>query len=168
ATPTPEASFPLPPYTETEYLNTRRDARYVGIDTCKECHAANHRSYLHTAHSRALADLDPKHEPPDGTFEHKPTGRTYRVYRQSNELRHEEVLRTADGKEIARVDLPIRYLMGSGHFCRSYLVEVDGFLHESPITWYTSKKRWDMSPGYDFPEHWSFERAIRMGCISCH
>ncbi len=66
------------------------------------------------------------------------------------------------------MDVPIRYLIGSGHFCRSYLVEIDGFLHESPITWYTSKKKWDMSPGYDFPTHWGFERAVKTGCLACH
>jgi hypothetical protein len=78
------------------------------------------------------------------------------------------LLLTEQGKEIARIDYPIRYLIGSGHFTRSYLVEVDGFLHESPITWYSSKQKWDMSPGYDQPQHWGFERPILLGCISCH
>jgi hypothetical protein len=77
-------------------------------------------------------------------------------------------LRTADGKEIGRVDLPVRYLIGSGHFCRSYLVDIDGLLHESPITWYTSKKTWDMSPGYELPTQPGFERPVKTGCIACH
>jgi hypothetical protein len=47
-------------------------------------------------------------------------------------------------------------------------VEVDGFLHESPLTWYTARKKWDMSPGYDFPTHWSFERPVKVGCLNCH
>jgi hypothetical protein len=25
-----------------------------------------------------------------------------------------------------------------------------------------------MSPGYDFPAHWSFERAVKIGCLVCH
>jgi hypothetical protein len=78
------------------------------------------------------------------------------------------VLRTEDGREITRLDFPIRYLIGSGHFTRTYLIEVDGFLHESPITWYTSKRQWDTSPGYDVPRHWSFERAITADCLACH
>jgi len=121
-----------------------------------------------TPHSRALADLDPTKEPPDGAFFHELSGRSYRVYRKGEQFRHEEVLRTAEGKEIARVDVPIRYLIGSGNFCRSYLFEDDGFLHESPITWYAARHKWDMSPGYDFPQHWSFERPIRLGCAACH
>ena len=115
-----------------------------------------------------LCDVDPATEPPDGTFEHKLSGRTYRVYRKDGQLRHEEVLRTAEGKEIARVDLPLRYRVGSGHFTRTYAVEVDGFLHESPVTWYAAKNRWDMSPGCDMPRHWSFERPVQIGCVVCH
>ena len=170
--PTPEPAAtrppPVPGFAATHFRNTGPDAKFIGSPACGECHQANHASYLHTAHSRALADVDPNAEPPNGTFEHKLSGRTFRVYRKDGQLRHEELLKAADGTEIARVDLPVRYLVGSGHFCRSYLAEVDGFLHESPVTWYTSKQKWDVSPGYDFADHWSFERPARAACMVCH
>lgn len=161
-------SFPLTPFSESRYLNTSSDASYVGSSACAPCHRGNHASYLLTEHSRALSDLDPQAEPPDGAFNHEPSGRSYRVYRAGGQLHHEEVLKTAEGKEIARIDLPMRYLIGSGHFCRSYLYDVDGFVHESPITWYASKQKWQMSPGYDFPGHWSFSRPANLVCLSCH
>jgi hypothetical protein len=161
-------TVPLPPYSETRFLNAGPEARYVGTAACAECHSKNYESYLLTPHSRALSDVDPQAEPPDASFQHQPSGRSYRVYRRDGRMRHEETLRTEEGKEIARVDLPVRYLVGSGHFCRTYLVEVDGFLHESPVTWYTTKKQWAMSPGYDFPQHWGFERPARVGCLVCH
>jgi tetratricopeptide (TPR) repeat protein len=163
-----ESTFPLPPYSTSRYLNTGPDAHYVGIAVCTECHPKKHQSYLLTPHSRALSNLDARLEPPDGEFFHKASGRYYRIYRRDGQLRHEEVLRTDRGEEIARVDLPIRYLIGSGNFCRGYLVEIDGFLHESPITWYSSKKKWDMSPGYDASRHWGFERPIDAACLVCH
>lgn len=166
--PSGEASFPLPPYSETRFLNTGPDARHVGIEVCAGCHQSNYHSYLRTDHSRAFARLDPKAEPPDGAFVHKPSGRSYRAYRTGSQLRHEEVLRSAEGKEMARLDLPVRYLVGSGRLARTYLVEVDGFLHESPVSWYASTKDWGMSPGYDFPQHWSFERTVSDGCLFCH
>jgi predicted CXXCH cytochrome family protein len=169
--PEPQAAppaFPIPSYSASRYLNTAPDAKHIGSTACAECHKENHKSYLLTPHSRALSYLDPNAEPPDATFHHAASGRDYRVYRKGNEFRHEELLRTSDGTEISRIDLPVKYLIGSGNFCRSYLIEVDGFLHESPITWYTQKKKWDMSPGYDFPQHWSFERPVRVGCLHCH
>ena len=168
--PQPELlkSFPLPPYSKSRFLNTGPDAKYIGTTACAGCHKGNHQSYLHTAHSRALSDVDPSAEPPDAAFDHQPSGRSYRVYRKDKQIRHEEVVRTPDGKEIARIDLPVRYLVGSGNFSRTYIVEIDDFLHESPITWYASKKKWDMSPGYDIPRHFGFERAITLSCMSCH
>ena len=159
---------PLPPYSETRYLNAGPDAVHIGSAACASCHPTNHKSYLLTAHSRALADVDLATEPPDGAFDHAPSGRSYRVYRKDGALRHEEVLRTETGREISRIDLPVRYLVGSGHFSRTYLVEVEGFLQESPITWYASKQKWGMSPGYDAPRHAGFERPVAKGCVVCH
>jgi hypothetical protein len=164
----PEDPFPLPSYSESLFLNTGSEARYIGTAACAACHPGNHRSFLLTAHSRSLAEVDPNAEPPDGSFDHPLSGRSYRVYRRDNQLRHEEVLRTAEGQEVTRVDVPVRYRIGSGHFTRTYLVELDGFLHESPITWYASRKQWDMSPGYDFPKHWGFDRPVVANCVACH
>ncbi len=166
--PLEEKDHPLPTYAATHFLNTGADAHFVGTETCVSCHRGNHKSYLLTAHSRAFADLDPAAEPPDGSFTHKRSGRSYRVYRQDGKMRHEEIVRGPDGQEIARVDLPIRYRVGSGDFARTYLVEVDGFLHESPVTWYAAKKQWDLSPGYDGADDVSFERPIKAACLVCH
>jgi tetratricopeptide (TPR) repeat protein len=45
---------------------------------------------------------------------------------------------------------------------------VDGFLVESPLTWYAARPGWDMSPGYDRPGHASFELTADQGCLLCH
>lgn len=140
-------------------------AGYIGISACAECHAAQHRSYLETAHSRALEEIDLAVEPADGQFEHAKSGRSYRVYRQEGRLRHREWL-TAD-EELA-ADHPILYAIGSGRHTRSYLIEDDGFLAESPITWYASRQAWGLSPGYDQAWHLGFERAADLGCVTCH
>ncbi len=61
-------------------------------------------------------------------------------------LHHEETIRR-DGQVIARVHFPMKYLIGSGHFRPHLRVRTDGFLFESPITWYSTKGKWGMSPG---------------------
>ncbi len=160
--------IPLPAYTESPYRNAGPDVHPVGSAACTECHRARHQSYLLTAHSRSLADVEPGREPPDAEFAHTKSGRVYRVYRDGGRLRHAEIVRDADGAEVTRIDVPVRYLIGSGSFSRSYLVEIDGFLFESPITWYPSRQRWDLSPGYDQPAHWSFERPVNENCLFCH
>src|SRR5262249_3660715 len=157
-----------PPFTPTRFLNVGPDAHYLGVAGCAECHPRQQQSYMLTAHSRALGDVDLGDEPPDGEFFHKASGRSYRVYREGKALRHQEVLRTEDGKEIGRADVPVRYRIGSGNLARTYLAEIDGFLHESPITWYTSQKKWSMSPSYDTPRHSTFERPVDVRCLFCH
>jgi tetratricopeptide (TPR) repeat protein len=161
-------SLPIPPFSESHFLNLEPDAHYIGSAACASCHPGNHSSYLLTPHSRTLSDVNPEVEPPDGSFKHKLSGRSYRVYRKDGQLHHEEVVRTESGEVIARVDLPVRYLVGSGHFTRTYVADVDGFLYESPITWYSSKQKWDMSPGYDIPQHFGFVRPIKIECLNCH
>jgi hypothetical protein len=159
--------LPEPPFTEVRSLNAGADARYVGSAACAGCHKEHEQSYLLTAHSRASAEVDPAAEPPDGSFTQRASGRSYRVYRKGGQLRHEELL-AAEGEVVARVDLPVRYRIGSGRHARAYAVEAGGFLHESPVTWYAAAKGWGMSPGYDVPNHASFERPVVLECLSCH
>src|SRR5581483_5470439 len=142
------------------------ESEYVGLDVCAECHVAQYRSYQQTAHSRALAEIELSAEPPDGEFDHAKSGRSYRIYRSEGHLRHREWL-TAAGDEVVN-DYPVKYVIGSGRHTRSYLVEDDGFMAESPITWYASRQAWGLSPGYDWPTHWGFERAADLGCVTCH
>jgi hypothetical protein len=161
-------SIPLPPITASTYLNTKSGVRYVGTDRCRECHADQHASYLQTAHSQSMSIVNPDREPPDGTFDHSKSGRRYRIYRQNGQLRHRETLLLPDNDELVVGDYSLKYLVGSGHFTRTYLTEDKGFLVESPATWYTSLAAWAMSPGYDEPEHSSFHRSITHDCLFCH
>jgi hypothetical protein len=164
----PEAGFDLPPLSSSPFQNTLPAATYVGIAACAECHEEEYRTYRQTAHSEALNRLDPTAEPPDGSFVQAATGRAYTIYRRDGHLHHREAARDEGGKEYVQADFPIRYLLGSGHHTRSYLIEVDGFLAESPLTWYTSRRSWGMSPGYDRPNHRGFERAADATCLFCH
>jgi len=166
AAPTPE--FDLPQISESPYLNVSSAADYVGIAVCAECHADQHATYRATAHSRALADLDPAVEPRDAAFTHARSGRVYSVYRDQGSMHHHEAVQDGHGNEIVSSDFPIRYLIGSGRHTRSYLIDDDGFLAESPLTWFVSRHDWGMSPGYDNPSPLGFERAANTGCLICH
>lgn len=148
----------------------------VGTAVCAACHSNQHQSYLLTAHSRAMTDVNPDTEPPDGNFFHALSKRYYSVYRQDGKLWHAESgapLEAAtasaavpDSGQLVRE--PVKYLVGSGRHSRTYLVEQDGFLMESPITWYSSTREWNMSPGYDHAQHVGFERSTDLGCLVCH
>lgn len=166
---TPDAAdFPLPTVSESPYLNIADNAQYVGSAACRDCHPAETNTYQMTAHSAALSDVDPATEPPASSFVHAASGRKYEVFKSNGRMYHRESLLDADGHIIESNEFPLRYLVGSGRHSRTYLVEVDGFLLESPITWYASRQAWGMSPGYDEPDHPGFSRMVGADCLICH
>ena len=142
---------------------------FVGSQACIGCHRDEYESYRETTHSRALGDIVLADEPIGGEVEHKLSGKNYRIYRRDGQLRHREFIPAEDGSELLLADHPMRSVIGSGNHSRSYLIDIDGFLFESPVTWYTSKSAWGMSPGYkDNPEQPGFARPITAGCLYCH
>ncbi|MFO0999006.1 MAG: multiheme c-type cytochrome [Planctomycetaceae bacterium] len=160
---------------ENNAESARDSDQFVGSATCLECHQSEHASYLHTAHSQAMSVVAPAKEPPDTSFDHKPSGRRYRVFRKNGELWHSEELQTSDNgagqrndHEKLKIAERLEFLIGSGRHSRTYAVKRNNILIESPITWYQSKQSWAMSPGYDHPHHDSFERATDFGCLICH
>jgi hypothetical protein len=167
-TPTVEPpAFAPPTLSKTRFLNTAADARYIGNQACAQCHEDQFASYTLTAHSRALSRIDPSVEPLGKDFFHAASKRSYQIYREGGELRQRESLEDNQGT-IASQDFAVDWLIGSGRHSRSYLVEIDGFLVESPVTWYSSREHWSVSPGYDHAHHWGFERAADEGCLVCH
>lgn len=62
----------------------------------------------------------------------------------------------------------IQWIVGSGRQTRSYIVEKNGYLYEAPITWYSAKKLWDLSPGYHDGQNSGFRRPLNEECIFCH
>jgi predicted CXXCH cytochrome family protein len=58
-------------------------------------------------------------------------------------------------------------VVGSGAQARSYLIDNDGFLFQSPITWYQSKLQWSLSPGYEKHQN-HFSRRVDSRCLYCH
>lgn len=163
----PGNAFPLPGVSSSAYRNTGPDARYVGSEACSSCHGARSASFRRTGMGVSMAAVNPAREPPDAGYEHPKSGRRYQVVRKADGLWHRE-LRAGDSSDVALAEYPLKYVVGSGRHARTYLAEAEGFLVESPVTWYTSRAAWDMSPGYDQPDHFGFERGVGENCLYCH
>ena len=164
----PNAVATSKPTSKSPYLNTRPGVKYVGMQACIACHEEEHASFMHTGMGRSMAEADLSREPPDATFDHPASGSRYEVRRKDGKMWHREFLLTGGTEEVLLQEHPVKYVTGSGRHSLTYVVEVDGFLVESPITWYTSRSAWGMSPGYDRPNHSGFEREVGEGCLVCH
>jgi hypothetical protein len=155
--------FPFPPIAASPYRNTGSEARYVGSAACAACHPDRSASFRKTGMGVSMAAVDPAAEPPDAAFDHASSKRHYEVVRKGGNLWHREVDARGESTEF-----PLRYAVGSGRHAKTYLAEADGFLVESPVTWYASRQAWSMSPGYDRPDHMGFERPVGENCLFCH
>ncbi|MCR9199558.1 MAG: tetratricopeptide repeat protein [Planctomycetaceae bacterium] len=167
AEPDMYAASPAPVVPESEFLNTRAGVGYVGSESCQECHADVHAHFSKTRHSRSMAEARGQVTSP-AEVPHPLSGYSYSSRTgDDGELLHTESLLVGK-KELAPRDILIRWAVGSGRFGRSYLAEMDGFLVQSPLTWYSDRQQWGMSPGYDFPTQFSFRRNVAAGCLYCH
>jgi Flp pilus assembly protein TadD len=150
----------------TSFLNVRPKVRYVGDDACASCHKAITKSYHQHPMGQSLAPVSEavNVERYDANA-HNPfsaSGLTFLVEKTGNRVVHKE---TAGPGVLAENE--IAYAIGSGRRGRSYIVNHDGYLFESPITWYPLKGIWDLSPGFkDSNQH--FGRPIVAGCLFCH
>ena len=94
-------------------------------------------------------------------------GLQYSIEHRDGHVFHQETRRDPSGRIVAKNEAEVQFVVGSGRQGSSYLVEHDGFLFESPLTWYSRKQRWDLSPGFQaFNYH--FDRPIQPNCLFCH
>ncbi len=161
------ASISLTAPAASPFLNTRVQARYVGSQACRECHQDEADSFALSGMSRSMRTVNLDAEPPDTSIKHKPSERVLQSTRQDGRLLHREEI-TGGSQPWIVGEHDIKYVVGSGVHFTMYLCEIDGFLVESPLTWYVAKPEWSMSPGYDSPHHLGFQREITAACLFCH
>lgn len=58
--------------------------------------------------------------------------------------------------------------IGSGKHGRSYAHQINDALFQSPLSWYSARKDWDLSPGYQDDLQLNFFRPISADCLFCH
>lgn len=166
--PTPKAPPAQAVADSSPFENTRPGVEYLGSEACRKCHSGHAESYHLTGMGRSMGAVDLEQAPPDGAFDHAPSQRRYQVVRREGKLWHRELALASGKDDVVLSEYPVVWVVGSGRHSLTYVAEADGFLVESPITWYAATKAWGMSPGYDRPDHLGFERAIGEGCLDCH
>ena len=149
---------------------------HIGSDACRDCHSEISEKYATHPMSRSLA-LTNNASPLEDYTEHtrfrsiKSAFFTsileYQIKRDETGVHHEELVFDEAGKQIGQLSLAAEYSVGSGRRGRSYLINHDGLLYMSPVTWYSHENCWDLSPAYS-KDNQHFERRIVDGCVACH
>src|SRR5439155_15231694 len=60
------------------------------------------------------------------------------------------------------------WFIGSGHVGRSFVFSKNGHLYMSPVSYYASNARWDLSPGYQRYTTLYATRPVTEPCWNCH
>ena len=151
-------------------------AGYVGDAACAECHQDIVERYRGHSMGRSLTPVlqaDPLMQTEDdGSItraDHSfvAGGFQYEVLQRGDKVFHRQSRRTEDGGELAVIEQQVHYAIGAGHHGRAYLVNRDGYLFLSPVTWYPDKGIWDLSPGFE-KNNSQFNRPVIESCLFCH
>lgn len=147
-----------------------RDDSFAGSQACAQCHRDVFDQYTASPMGQSMATVSSAVKVEDlEDVVVKPTpDRHYRVTLDANSMSHQELMLDANGNVFHDQTEEIRFVVGSGQRGRSYLIDRDGLLFQSPIGWYAHGKRWDLSPGYAPQQHARFSRRIGDGCLYCH
>lgn len=110
---------------------------------------------------------------PPASFRHRESGESYSMTREQRPDGARLVFRQwqeeANGERRNLLEIPVDWILGSGHHTRTYLYRVpSGELFQLPIAWYTQTGEWAMAPGYDRRDHQGVHRAIQRECLFCH
>jgi predicted CXXCH cytochrome family protein len=147
-----------------------RPGGYVGSEACARCHASIAEVYarhpMYRSAGRTPGPDDVEEFGGDAEFT-SADGRLYRVVKEGDGIYHHEILRDKQGDVLYDEAARIAFFFGSGTRGKSYAIHRDGLLFQSPISWFTTVKKWDLSPGYGY-RHVGFGRRIPEQCVECH
>jgi Flp pilus assembly protein TadD len=153
------------------WKNARADVKFIGDSACARCHAEIVDSFRRHPMGRSLASVEGKNSrwgDQSGKVVEFLSGLSrFTIERHDGREIHRETQLDSKGRVLAQIDAEVKFALGSGTRGTSYLVEHDGRLFQSPISWYGQTKKWDMAPGYDkYSSH--FDRPIEPACLFCH
>jgi hypothetical protein len=151
------------------YENTRTEVKYVGDATCVRCHVDIAETYRQHPMGRSLSPVGAAPSTGSNEASNRPLfeaqGLEYSIAHREGRVIHHETRRNSSGHIIARNEAEVQFVIGSGRQGLAYLIERDGFLFQSPISWYAQKQRWDLStPGMKGRTPTSTGRLCRPAC----
>lgn len=154
-----------------EFDNLSTDVSYVGNEECSYCHQDIYKSYLRTGMGRSF--YKPKDQPEIENFisnNHvfdKNSNLNYEISNDGENYFQLEYREDDNGDRIHELKRKVDFIIGSGNNNRTYLTQVNGYVNEMPVTWYSDQAIWGLSPGYE-NINMRFNRPIVEECMHCH
>jgi tetratricopeptide (TPR) repeat protein len=152
------------------FRNLDPSVAYVGMETCKGCHNDVHSTFIHTGMGRSFGQATADRT--DATF-----GDHALVYDSIGDFYYFPHLRDSqlfvlefrlEGTDTVHKRLePIEYIVGSGQHTNSHILDINGYIFQAPVTFYTQEQKWDLAPGFE-ANNLRFSRLLTSECLTCH
>ncbi len=126
---------------------------------CLPCHETQVLGYQKSAMAHSFAKSV---QQPSGSFTHDESGSRFAVTAGDGAGR---ISLDRDGLTST---YPIAFMIGSGAHASGDIVRIGDYLFQAPITYLTSRSKWEMAPGYEDATQPDFTRPITGECLSCH
>lgn len=153
------------------FKNLHDSVDYVGMKTCRQCHADVYESFKKTGMGQSYGPAKPSIS--DADFSGHPTvydsfqNFYYSPFWRDSTLFIKEY-RLQDGDTTHKRIQKIDHIIGSGQHTNSHIYSVNGYLYQAPMTYYTQDGKWDLPPGYEKGNNTRFSRKIGSECMTCH
>jgi hypothetical protein len=172
--PPPDRPRTAPPDPRLAYAgpfrNVHPSVRYVPDARCADCHPKIEAAYAEHPMGRSLYPAARAPFPPTAPEQNNPFeafGASFLVERQGGRTFQQRTRLAPGGKGPGpQQRWEVHYVLGSGTRGFSYLTDHDGYLFQTPISWYSQKQKWDLSPG--MVRSLLTGRAILPDCLFCH
>ncbi len=163
-------TLPTPKADSLLYLNHADSARYVGINTCRQCHPAIYNTFIETGMGKSF-DLATRTKSAGDYHTSVVYDRVgdfhYKAFWDRDSLRFLECRLQGNDTVYKRLET-VNYIIGSGQHTNSHIQSVNGYLNQMPMTFYTQQRTWDLPPGFENGHNSRFMRKIGLECMSCH
>lgn len=145
---------------------------YVGMEKCRTCHEGVYETFIKTGMGQSFAYATRQKSAADFSAAHALVYDSsldfyYKPYWDKDSLYVMEF--RLEGKDTVHKRIQkVNYIVGSGQHTNSHIFNVNGYLYQAPITFYTQKHQWDLAPGFEKGASSRFQRLIEIECMSCH
>lgn len=153
------------------YKNHANGVKYVGINTCKQCHSGIYETFINTGMGKSFG-LATKEKSAGDFGKHaviydKYLDFYYHPYFQNDTMYIMEYRLNGKDTTHKRIE-KVEYIVGSGQHTNSHMYQTNGYFYQMPMTFYTQKRTWDFPPGFENGFNSRFSRTIELECMSCH
>ncbi len=142
-----ESSLPASESTPSMPVAKEVHGRWAGSKSCNECHTEKYTAFVQTSHHDSMRPISCEGGKTVHSVTHPLSNRIYRVFEdEAGVTCHlEEIRIDENGQSFPLNQKVIDWVIGSGAVARAFIAEEDSAWLQSPIAYYASSRRFDMS-----------------------